>query len=99
MKQILQNNKGLVQKVFDKVSNKYDLMNDFMSLGIHRLWKKDLINIMSPSRNTKLIDVACGTGDIGKLFLETLNYKGQVYNVDPNKKMIAEGKKKVQKYW
>ena len=94
MKQILQNNKGLVKKVFDKVSNKYDLMNDFMSLGIHRLWKKDLINIMSPSRNTKLIDVACGTGDIGKLFLESINYKGQVYNVDPNKKMIIEGKKK-----
>ncbi len=94
MKQILQNNKGLVQKVFDKVSNKYDLMNDFMSLGIHRIWKKDLINIMSPSKNTKLIDVACGTGDIGKLFLESLNYNGQVYNVDPNKNMINEGRKK-----
>ena len=45
MKQILQNHKGLVQKVFDRVSNKYDVMNDFMSLGIHRFWKKDLINI------------------------------------------------------
>ena len=94
MKQILQNNKGLVQKVFDKVSNKYDLMNDFMSLGIHRLWKRDLINMMSPSKNTKLIDVACGTGDIGKLFLESVNYNGLVYNVDPNKNMINEGKKK-----
>ena len=94
MKQILQNNKGLVQKVFDKVSNKYDLMNDFMSLGIHRIWKKDLINMMSPYKNTKLIDVACGTGDIGKLFLESINYNGVVYNVDPNKNMIKEGKKK-----
>tara|TARA_B100002051_G_scaffold204897_1_gene195277 strand:+ start:1397 stop:2101 length:705 start_codon:yes stop_codon:yes gene_type:complete len=94
MKQILQNNKGLVQKVFDKVSNKYDLMNDFMSLGIHRLWKRNLIRMMSPSKNTKLIDVACGTGDIGKLFLETVNYNGIVYNVDPNKSMISEGKKK-----
>ena len=94
MKQILQNNKGLIQKVFDKVSNKYDLMNDFMSLGIHRLWKRDLINLMSPSKGTKLIDVACGTGDIGKLFLETVNYNGVVYNVDPNKNMINEGKKK-----
>ena len=94
MKQILQNNKGLVQKVFNKVSNKYDLMNDFMSLGFHRLWKKDLINMMSPSKNSKLIDVACGTGDIGKLFLDTVNYEGVVYNVDPNKNMINEGKKK-----
>ena len=74
MKQILQNHKGLVQKVFDRVSNKYDVMNDFMSLGIHRLWKKDLVNMMSPSKNTKLIDVGCGTGDIGKLFLESINY-------------------------
>ena len=47
------------------------LMNDFMSLGIHRFWKKSLINMMNPS-NKKLIDVACGTGDIGKLFLDTL---------------------------
>ena len=94
MKQILQNNKGLVQEVFDKVSNKYDLMNDFMSLGLHRLWKKDLINMMSPSKNSKLIDVACGTGDIGKLFLDSVNYNGVVYNVDPNKNMINEGKKK-----
>ena len=98
MKQILQNNKGLVKKVFDKVSNKYDLMNDFMSFGIHRFWKKDLINMMSPSKDTKLIDVACGTGDIGKLFLEAVNYKGLVYNVDSNKNMINEGKKKIQEY-
>ena len=94
MKQILQNHKGLVQKVFDRVSNKYDVMNDFMSLGIHRLWKKDLVNMMSPSKNTKLIDVGCGTGDIGKLFLESVNYYGEVYNVDPNKNMINAGKKK-----
>ncbi len=94
MKQILQNRKGLVQKVFNKVSNKYDLMNDFMSFGIHRIWKKDLINMMSPYKNRKLIDVACGTGDVGKLFLEAVNYKGTVYNVDSNKNMIEEGKKK-----
>ena len=94
MKQILQNHKGLVQKVFDRVSNKYDVMNDFMSLGIHRLWKKDLVNMMSPYKNTKLIDVGCGTGDIGKLFLESVNYYGEVYNVDPNKNMIDAGKRK-----
>ena len=94
MQQYLQNKKGLVEGVFDQVYSKYDLMNDFMSLGIHRLWKRDLINMMSPSKDTKLIDVACGTGDIGKLFLETVNYKGIVYNVDSNKNMINEGKKK-----
>ena len=48
MQQYLQNKKGLVQNVFTKVYDKYDLMNDFMSLGIHRLWKKNLIHWMSP---------------------------------------------------
>ena len=44
MKQNLQSKKGLVKSVFDKVYDKYDLMNDFMSIGIHRLWKIDMIN-------------------------------------------------------
>ena len=94
MKQFLQNQKNLVQNVFNDVYDKYDLMNDFMSLGIHRLWKKDLIMMMSPYTNKKLIDVGCGTGDIGKLFLNTVKFKGSVYNVDPNKKMIDQGKKR-----
>ncbi len=94
MKQILQNQKDKVQKVFDNVYDKYDLMNDFMSLGIHRIWKKDFIMMMAPSLNKKLIDVGCGTGDIGKLFLDAVKYKGNVFNVDPNKKMIDQGKKR-----
>ena len=48
MKQNLQNKKKLVQNVFNKVYDKYDLMNDFMSIGIHRLWKKYMINWMAP---------------------------------------------------
>ena len=96
MEQYLQNKKGLVEKVFNKVFDKYDLMNDFMSFGIHRIWKKDFIMMMSPSKNKKLIDVACGTGDISKLFLDAVNNKGKVFNVDPNKKMINIGKKKLK---
>ena len=53
MQQNLQNKKNLVQDVFDQVYNQYDLMNDFMSMGIHRLWKKNLINMMNPSKNQK----------------------------------------------
>ena len=55
MQQYLQNKKGLVQNVFDKVFDKYDLMNDFMSFGIHRLWKKDLIHWMNPGKNKTLL--------------------------------------------
>ena len=98
MQQYLQNKKGLVKGVFDQVYSKYDLMNDFMSLGIHRFWKKSLINMMNPSLDKKLIDVACGTGDIGKLFLDSTNKNKKITCVDPNKGMINEGKQKLSKY-
>lgn len=98
MQQYLQNRKGLVQNVFDKVYDQYDLMNDFMSFGIHRLWKKNMLNMMNPSRNQKIIDVACGTGDIAKLFLENVNKFSKITCVDPNKEMINKGKEKLSKY-
>jgi demethylmenaquinone methyltransferase/2-methoxy-6-polyprenyl-1,4-benzoquinol methylase len=98
MEQYLQNKKGLVKSVFDKVYNKYDLMNDFMSLGIHRIWKKDLINWINPSKDRKLIDVACGTGDLAKLFLNSTFKTGKVLCVDPNDGMISKCKEKLNKY-
>ena len=98
MQQYLQNKKGLVDKVFNKVFDKYDLMNDFMSFGIHRIWKKNLILWMNPSKNKKMIDVACGTGDIGKLYLDSTSKKGEIICIDPNKSMIEKGKKKLINY-
>ena len=95
MQQYLQNKKGLVQNVFDQVYDQYDLMNDFMSLGVHRLWKKSLLNMMNPSSNQKLIDVACGTGDIAKIFLNYVDVSSQVTCVDPNMGMIKKGKEKL----
>ena len=98
MQQYLQNKEGLVENVFNKVYNKYDLMNDFMSFGIHRVWKKNLINWMSPSSDKKLIDVACGTGDLGRLFLDFTNKNSEIFCVDPNVSMIEKGKEKLKKY-
>ncbi len=98
MQQNLQNKKGLVENVFNQVFNKYDLMNDFMSMGIHRYWKKSLINIMNPRVNRKLIDVACGTGDVGKLFLDSTNKEAEITCVDPNKGMVSQGKQKLSNY-
>ncbi len=98
MQQYLQNKKGLVQNVFNQVYDRYDLMNDFMSLGIHRLWKKSLLNMMNPSSNQNLIDVACGTGDIAKLFVKHVNKLSRVACVDPNKRMISKGKEKLSKF-
>ena len=98
MQQYLQNKEGLVENVFNKVYDKYDLMNDFMSFGIHRIWKKNLITWMNPSYNKILVDVACGTGDIGKLYLDFTNKDNKIFCIDPNKGMIKEGIKKLKKY-
>ena len=98
MQQYLQNKKGLVQNVFDQVYDQYDLMNDLMSLGTHRLWKSTMLNLMNPSKNQKLIDVACGTGDIAKLFLNRVNKFSEITCVDPNKGMIDKGKVKLKNY-
>jgi len=98
MQQYLQNKKGLVQDVFNQVFDRYDLMNDFMSFGIHRLWKKNLINMMGPSKNKSLVDVACGTGDIGKLYLDNTNINNPITCIDPNRGMVSKGKAKLRNY-
>ncbi len=98
MQQNLQNKKGLVENVFNQVFNKYDLMNDFMSMGVHRYWKKSIINMMNPRDKKKLIDVACGTGDVGKLFLDSTNKEAEITCIDPNKGMIGQGKQKLSNY-
>jgi len=97
MKTHHKNSKRLVTKVFQDVFDKYDLMNDLMSLGIHRLWKKNFIDWLNPQKNTTLIDVASGTGDIAKLYLNKINYKGTVCCVDENKEMLNLNKKKIKK--
>ena len=98
MQQNLQQNKKLIQNVFNSVVNKYDLMNDLMSFGVHRIWKKELIQMINPSQKQKLIDVASGTGDLGKLYSEATQNKSEILCIDPNKKMVEEGKKKLIKY-
>ena len=98
MHQELQQKKGLVKEVFNKVFDKYDLMNDFISLGIHRRWKKDFIQMLNPTSKKKLIDVGCGTGDIANLYIKLTNNNTRILCIDPNKKMIEEGKKKLIKH-
>ena len=94
MKSYHKNKDRFVTKVFQDVFDKYDLMNDLMSLGIHRLWKKNFIHWLNPQKNTTLIDVASGTGDIAKLYLNKINYKGYVSCVDENKGMLDLNKRK-----
>ena len=97
MKTYHKNNERLVTTVFQDVFEKYDLMNDLMSFGIHRLWKKNFINWLNPQKNTKLIDVASGTGDIAKLYLSKINNEGYVFCVDENREMLNLNMKKFKK--
>ena len=96
MKTNQKNRERLVTKIFQDVFDNYDLMNDLMSLGVHRLWKKNFIDWLDPQENTTLIDVASGTGDIAQLYLDKTNYKGKVYCLDENKGMLNLNKKKLK---
>ena len=92
MKGTIQDKAKLVNSVFSKVYDKYDLMNDIMSLGIHRIWKDKFIDWMNPSRNSTLIDVASGTGDIAKIFSIRNKNSSPVTCVEPNEGMFRKGK-------
>ena len=98
MKNTIQDKGKLVNSVFSQAYEKYDLMNDIMSMGIHRIWKEKFIDWMNPQQNTKLIDVASGTGDIAKLFSEKIMNNGIVTCVEPNLKMLNTGQKKLKKF-
>jgi demethylmenaquinone methyltransferase/2-methoxy-6-polyprenyl-1,4-benzoquinol methylase len=84
---------SLVQEVFSDVAKNYDLMNDFMSFGAHRLWKKEFIDFVNIQKKDIIIDVGSGTGDIVNLILKK-NISNKVYSVDLNNEMLKHGKKK-----
>ena len=92
MKNTILDKSKLVNSVFTKVYKKYDLMNDIMSLGIHRLWKEKFVEWMNPHPSSKLIDVASGTGDIAKLLSMRNNNSNEIICVEPNTGMFEECK-------
>ena len=98
MKSTIEDKTKLVNSVFSKVYKKYDLMNDIMSLGIHRIWKNKLIDWMNPQLNQNLIDVASGTGDIAKLFSKKCNNSAQITCVEPNDEMYFAGKSNLENF-
>ena len=85
-----------VNSVFSKVYKNYDLMNDIMSLGVHRIWKKNLISWMNPQSRDKILDVASGTGDLAKIISKKNNNQNQIYCVEPNQGMLETGEKKLK---
>jgi len=90
-----------VHTVFENVANSYDLMNDAMSLGIHRIWKDIFIQELGPTHGTRLLDCAGGTGDIAFRYINFLRNTSNSHNVrshvtvsDINQHMLDVGKKR-----
>ena len=98
MKNTIQDKTKLVNSVFSKVNRKYDLMNDIMSLGIHRIWKNKFLDWMNPQQGNNLIDVASGTGDIAKMYSKVVDNSSEIHCVEPNKGMFQIGKKNLDKF-
>lgn len=90
---------GMVSAIFDSVADRYDLMNDLMSGGLHRLWKQALIDWLNPRASLRLIDVAGGTGDVALRALERVASRddstpGAVTICDPNDAMLRVAKRR-----
>lgn len=85
----------LVRGVFDSVASKYDVMNDLMSLGIHRIWKKIAIQLANVRNGDHVLDLAGGTGDLTTLFEKRVGKEGQVVLADINSEMLRTGRNRL----
>jgi demethylmenaquinone methyltransferase/2-methoxy-6-polyprenyl-1,4-benzoquinol methylase len=81
-----------VGEVFDRVAERYDLMNDLMSLGLHRYWKTFAVAVARPRRGERLLDVASGSGDLAAALARRVGPEGEVWATDVNRKMLERGR-------
>jgi demethylmenaquinone methyltransferase/2-methoxy-6-polyprenyl-1,4-benzoquinol methylase len=86
---------GLVAEVFDSVAARYDVMNDLMSAGIHRLWKRFTIELSGVRKGNAVLDIAGGTGDLAARFAEIVGPEGRVVLADINGAMLEVGRDKL----
>src|SRR4029079_7553048 len=90
---------GLVKEVFSSVAARYDLMNDLMSAGVHRIWKDAMVEWLNPRPGWKVLDVAGGTGDIAFRIVEMARSRGGEASVtvcDINDQMLGEGRRRAE---
>lgn len=84
-----------VAAVFESVADKYDVMNDLMSFGIHRLWKRFTIEMSGVRRGQRVLDLAGGTGDLARRFAQLVGPEGEVVLADINAAMLARGRERL----
>jgi demethylmenaquinone methyltransferase/2-methoxy-6-polyprenyl-1,4-benzoquinol methylase len=87
---------GLVRGVFTSVASKYDVMNDAMSFGVHRLWKDAMADWLAPRQGMDILDLAGGTGDIAFRMLRRMKGAGHVTVCDLTESMLVEGRKRAE---
>ncbi len=83
---------GKVADVFHSVAERYNLMNDLMSAGLHRIWKRFAIDVSGIKSGDKVLDIAGGTGDLSALFLKQVGKTGEVWLTDINNSMLSIGR-------
>lgn len=81
-----------VRGVFDSVASRYDVMNDLMSLGLHRLWKAYAVSVAHVQPGQAVLDIAGGTGDLAEAFARKVGPSGQVVHTDINEAMLRTGR-------
>ncbi|MCM2297553.1 bifunctional demethylmenaquinone methyltransferase/2-methoxy-6-polyprenyl-1,4-benzoquinol methylase UbiE [Rhodoferax sp.] len=81
-----------VKGVFDSVASKYDVMNDLMSMGLHRIWKAYTVTVANVHEGDKVLDIAGGTGDLSLAFADKVGKSGQVVHTDINEAMLRTGR-------
>src|ERR1700704_2985534 len=81
-----------VGEVFDRVAERYDLMNDLMSLGLHRVWKLFAIELARPRPGERVLDVASGSGDLARPRARRVPPGGEVWLTDVNRRMLQRGR-------
>jgi demethylmenaquinone methyltransferase/2-methoxy-6-polyprenyl-1,4-benzoquinol methylase len=87
---------GMVHEVFTNVASKYDIMNDVMSMGIHRVWKDAMMDWLAPRPDQHLLDVAGGTGDVAFRFLSRAGSTARATVLDMTASMLEEGRKRAE---
>jgi len=87
---------GMVHGVFTRVASKYDVMNDLMSMGIHRIWKDAMMDWLAPRQGQRLLDVAGGTGDVAFRFLKRAGAGARATVLDLTESMLEEGRKRAE---
>ncbi len=86
---------NLVKGVFDGVASRYDLMNDLMSGGLHRLWKAYTVQVADLQGGERVLDIAAGTGDLTKAFAKKVGPRGLVVHTDINEAMLRQGRNRL----